>query len=321
MGEFDIIREFFSPKTTRAILGVGDDCALLQIPPHSQLAISSDMLVCGRHFFPDIDPEDIGYKALAVNLSDLAACGARPISFTLALALPNINHTWLKRFSQGLLSLADLHDCELIGGDTTCGPLNICISIFGEIPNNQALLRSGARIDDDLYVSGNLGDANLALRTLLNGRPIKDATLAACRKLLNRPTPRVQLGIALRTIATAAIDLSDGFLGDGQHLLNASNVGAMIDSNALLSCMQTKSSEDLCDDTRIECILSGGDDYELLFTAPVKQRAAVLHAAQISQTPVTRIGHITPTNCMALSGDYATLDLKKITSFDHFFKT
>ncbi|MFZ2326391.1 MAG: thiamine-phosphate kinase, partial [Rhodoferax sp.] len=166
MGEFELIQRYFTRPTPKAVLGVGDDCALLQPGSGMQMAISTDMLVAGRHFFPDVDPRLLGHKALAVNLSDLAACGARPMAFTLALALPEANEPWLAAFAEGLLALADAHGCELIGGDTTRGPLNICITVFGEVPSRQALLRSGARAGDDVYVSGTLGDARLALEAL-----------------------------------------------------------------------------------------------------------------------------------------------------------
>ena len=167
MGEFELIQRYFTRPATKAVLGVGDDCALLQPGAGMQMAISTDMLVAGRHFFADVDPYTLGHKALAVNLSDLAACGARPLAFTLALSLPQATDAWLAPFAQGLWALADAHDCELIGGDTTQGPLNICITVFGEVPTGQALLRSGARPGDDLYVSGTLGDARLALRRCL----------------------------------------------------------------------------------------------------------------------------------------------------------
>ncbi|MDE2419258.1 MAG: thiamine-phosphate kinase, partial [Burkholderiales bacterium] len=166
MGEFELIERYFRRPVQQAALGIGDDCALLQPQSGMQMAISSDMLVSGRHFFPEVDPRTLGHKALAVNLSDLAACGARPLAFTLALALPEARAAWLEPFSQGLLALADAHGCELIGGDTTQGPLNICITVFGEVPTGQALLRSGARAGDDIYVSGTLGDARLALDAL-----------------------------------------------------------------------------------------------------------------------------------------------------------
>ena len=238
MGEFELIRRFFTRPTPRAVLGVGDDCALLQPAPGMQLAISTDMLVAGRHFFADTDPHRLGHKALAVNLSDLAACGARPLAFTLALSLPTANAAWLEPFAAGLLALADTHGCELIGGDTTQGPLNICITVLGEVPAGraprpgqpatQALLRSGARAGDDVYVSGTLGDARLALEALLGHIALPDHVLAAARLRLEQPTPRVALGLALRGIASSAMDVSDGLLGDFGHILKASGVGACI---------------------------------------------------------------------------------------------
>ena len=231
MGEFDLIARYFTRPVRHAALGVGDDCALLAPRPGMQLAISSDMLVEGRHFFADVDPEALGHKALAVNLSDLAACGARPLAFTLALALPRVDEAWLAGFSKGLLALADAHGCELVGGDTTQGPLNICITVFGEVPAGQALLRSGARAGDDIYVSGTLGDARLALEALLGHIHLPDELLAQARQRLERPTPRVALGLALRGIASSAMDASDGLLGDLGHILRASGVGADIDAD------------------------------------------------------------------------------------------
>ena len=197
MGEFDLIARYFTRPVRKAALGVGDDCALIAPAPGMQLAISSDMLVEGRHFFADVDPEALGHKALAVNLSDLAACGAKPLAFTLALSLPRVNEAWLAGFSRGLLALADAHGCELVGGDTTQGPLNICITVFGEVPTGQALLRSGARPGDDIYVSGTLGDARLALEALLGHIALPAEVLARARQRLERPTPRVALGLSL----------------------------------------------------------------------------------------------------------------------------
>ena len=189
MGEFDLIARHFKRPVRRTALGVGDDCALLAPRPGMQLAVSSDMLVEGHHFFADVDPQALGHKALAVNLSDLAACGAEPLAFTLALALPNADDAWLAAFARGLFALADAHGCELVGGDTTRGPLNICITVFGELPTGQALLRSGARAGDDLYVSGTLGDARLALEALQGRVALPPPLLAAARQRLGRPTP------------------------------------------------------------------------------------------------------------------------------------
>src|SRR4051812_27951574 len=194
MGEFDLIDRYFKRPARRNPLGVGDDCALLAPGPGMQLAVSTDMLVEGRHFLSTTDPFKLGHKALAVNLSDLAACGAAPLAFTLALALPEANAAWLEPFSHGLLALADEFDCDLVGGDTTRGPLNICITVFGEVPTGQALLRSGARTGDDIYVSGTLGDARLALEVFRGRLSVPAAAFELARARMDQPTPRVALG-------------------------------------------------------------------------------------------------------------------------------
>ncbi|MES2979165.1 MAG: thiamine-phosphate kinase [Pseudomonadota bacterium] len=301
MGEFELIKQYFKRPAVHAVVGVGDDCALLQPAPGTQLAISSDMLVEGRHFFADVDPESLGHKALAVNLSDLAACGARPLAFTLALSLPRADEAWLAAFSKGLFALADRHGCELVGGDTTRGPLNICITVFGEVPveagQSQALLRSGAKPGDDLYVSGNLGDARLALEALRGTVQISAQVLAAARLRLERPSPRVALGMALRGIASAAIDVSDGLVGDLGHVLDMSGVGATLQAEAVLPLVAQRSSA-LASGCTIDSAqwlawaLSGGDDYELLFSAPEVRRHNVAAAALAAGTTVTRIGKI-----------------------------
>ncbi|MEG0225475.1 MAG: thiamine-phosphate kinase [Comamonas sp.] len=316
MGEFDLIRTFFTRPVRRAALGVGDDCALLAPTPGMQLAVSSDMLVEGRHFFADVDPLRLGHKALAVNLSDLAACGARPLAFTLALSLPRADTAWVGAFAQGLLALADAHDCELIGGDTTQGPLNICITVFGEVPAGQALLRSGARAGDDIYVSGTLGDARLALEALQGHVTLPPATLAAARLRLEMPTPRVALGQALRGIASSALDVSDGLLGDLGHILAQSRVGACIDTRltgALLAAGLTENEELIR-----QCTLAGGDDYELCFTAAPEMRAQVAAAARASDTPVTRIGSAQARSGLRLLDAQGQELVKRYASFDHF---
>ena len=327
MGEFDLIARYFTRPAVRAVLGVGDDCALLQPAPGCQLAISSDMLVEGRHFFADVDPYALGHKALAVNLSDLAACGARPLAFTLALALPQVNEAWLEAFSRGLNSLADSHGCELVGGDTTQGPLNICITVFGEVPvvhgKSQALLRSGARAGDDVYVSGTLGDARLALDALRGRIDLPAELLAQARIRLEQPTPRVALGQALRGVATAAIDISDGLLGDLSHVLKASGVGATLDTsiaiNLTAACAYTTWTNGLIFlKNQLGYVLAGGDDYELAFTAPVSARAAVQLAAHQSATPVTRIGRIEAESGLRLVDAQGSPVTGGFSSFDHF---
>jgi thiamine-monophosphate kinase len=331
MGEFELIQRFFTratqPPAPGVVLGVGDDCALLQPTPGMQLAVSSDMLVQGRHFFADVAPHTLGHKALAVNLSDLAACGARPLGFTLALALPEANPAWLAPFAQGLFALADAHQCPLVGGDTTRGPLNICITVFGETPPGQALLRSGARAGDDLYVSGTLGDARLALEALQGHVQLPPDVLAQTRQRLEQPSPRVALGLALRGIASACADVSDGLLGDLGHILERSGVGATVDTtiaiNLIAACARSTGetgtfSINLEPSQVLHYVLGGGDDYELVFTASPAQRAAVHAAAQASATPVTRIGHIDATPGLRLIDAQGAVQEARFAGFDHF---
>ena len=331
MGEFDLIDRYFKRPARQAALGVGDDCALLQPAPGTQLAISSDMLVEGRHFLSTVDPFKLGHKALAVNLSDLAACGAKPLAFTLALALPRADEAWLAPFAQGLFALADAHGCELVGGDTTQGPLNICITVFGEVPvqngRSQALLRSGAQAGDDLYVSGTLGDARLALEVFRGTLSVPAPLFEAARLRMEQPTPRVALGLALRGIATAAIDVSDGLLGDLGHILKQSGVGATVDAEGVLGLVAARaacSAAGAGSGAAIEpaqwlgWALAGGDDYELLFSAPASKRDAVAAAAQASQTPVTRIGQIDAERGLRLVDGQGQALPNSYTSFDHF---
>ena len=331
MGEFDLIERYFKRPPRHAAVGVGDDCALWQPAPGTQMAISCDMLVQGRHFFPDVSPRSLGHKALAVNLSDLAACGAKPLAFTLALALPEANEPWLADFARGLFELADAHDCELIGGDTTAGPLNICITVFGEVPvvngRSLALLRSGAIAGDDLYVSGSLGDARLALEAQQGKLTVPDDVLIAAHARLERPTPRVALGQALRGVATAAIDVSDGLMGDLGHILESSGVGACVRVEQVVSTVgcyahsatsRDQPSANLTLEQWRALALGGGDDYELLFTAPPRHRAAVAAAALASQTPVHRIGHIEAAAGVRLVDDQGQALPNRYASFDHF---
>jgi thiamine-monophosphate kinase len=321
MGEFDLIARHFTRKPKRALLGVGDDCALLQPRPGTQLAISSDMLVSGRHFFDDVDPASLGHKALAVNLSDLAACGARPLAFTLALALPAIDDAWLSAFAQGLLALADAHGCELIGGDTTRGPLNICITIFGET-DGRALLRSGAQAGDDVYISGHLGDAHLALLALQGQLHLPADLLAQTRRRLERPEPRVALGLGLRGVASAAIDVSDGLIGDLGHVLEDSGVGATVHADCLMTLLQARTHrlwpQCSAGAGALNSILSGGDDYELAFTAPQSARGQVLHAARGSNTPVTCIGRVEAETGLRVIDENGQILSHKLRAFDHF---
>ncbi len=293
LGEFDLIRRYFDRPVRRAALGVGDDCALLSLAAGMQLATSCDMLVEGRHFLSTVAPERLGHKALAVNLSDLAACGAEPLAFTLALALPSADARFLEGFSRGLWALADAHGCELIGGDTTRGPLTICISVFGQLPmsngGSQALLRAGARAGDDVYVSGTLGDARLALEVFRGNAMVAGQVFNTLRDALELPQPRIALGLALRGVASAAIDVSDGLLGDLGHVLQRSGVGAVVEIDAVPRSAPLR-AQSLA--LQRLCTLSGGDDYELLFTAPADRAPQVLAAGVLAGVPVTRIGRI-----------------------------
>jgi len=315
LGEFDLIAKYFTRPVKRATLGIGDDCALLQPTAGMQLAISSDMLVEGRHFLSTVLPQRLGHKALAVNLSDLAAAGAQPLAFSLALALPRADETFLAGFARGLFALADEQGCELIGGDTTQGPLNICITVFGEVPPGQALLRSGARVGDDLYVSGSVGDARLALECFRGNTTLPGDAFEQVRIAMEQPQPRVALGIALRGVATSAIDVSDGLLGDLAHILNRSAVGATIEVDAVPRST-VLASQPLA--LQRECTLAGGDDYELLFTAPESQAAAVQAAARQAGVAVTRIGRIDHSRALTLVDAQGLSVAHTFGSFDHF---
>ena len=322
LSEFQLIDRYFkrAPRTGGPVqLGVGDDCALLQPPAGETLAISTDMLVEGRHFFSGTDACALGHKALAVNLSDLAAMGARPLGFTLAMALPAADPDWLELFSSGLMTLADAHHIELIGGDTTRGPLTLSITVFGSVSLAQALRRSGARAGDELWISGTLGDARLALAQLqgdLNQQTALDAeSFAAASERLHRPTPRVSLGLALRGIATSAIDISDGLLGDLGHVLDASRLGAIVYAQALPIGIALSRRDR---QQQLDFALNGGDDYELCFSAPADRHDAVLAAANSSQTPVSCIGMLRAEPGISLLDDRG-LPLSVMShSFDHF---
>jgi thiamine-monophosphate kinase len=315
VGEFDLIERWFKQPVKRAVLGVGDDCALLAPTPGMQLAVSTDTMVEGRHFLPTVPPERLGHKALAVNLSDLAACGAKPLAYTLALTLPRVDEAWLDGFARGLHALAQAHEIELVGGDTTAGPLAIGITVFGEVPTGQALLRSGARAGDELWVSGCLGDARLALEVFRGAVALGAEDFNAVRLRMERPEPRVALGLALRSVASSAIDLSDGLLGDLRHVLVRSAVGATVHADALpksaVLAAQALPMQRLC-------TLAGGDDYELLFTVAPAQREAVLQAAARAGVAASRIGHIDAhTGVRVLDAQGQPLPAP-FAGFDHF---
>lgn len=289
--EFNLIDRFFTHPAPNTVLGVGDDAALMHVSPDMELAVSTDMLVSGTHFFPDTDPRKLGWKTLAVNVSDMAAMGANPRWATLALALPRADEAWLPAFSSGFLACAREFGIDLVGGDTTRGPLNLSVTIFGEIPRGQALRRDGAKPGDDLWVSGTLGGAALALNVLLGKTTLEKDDLAACRILLDQPRPRVELGLALRGLATSALDISDGLLGDLGHILNRSGVGAELCFDAIPAHPSLESL--LAEEWAQRCLLSGGDDYELCFTAPRVHRETIKTLEDKLGLRLSRIGKMT----------------------------
>ena len=287
MNEFDLIAHYFQRPGGAADLGVGDDAALLTPGAGQQLAVSVDMLVAGRHFFDDVDPYTLGHKSLAVNLSDLAAMGATPRWFTLALALPHADTAWLDAFSRGLFALADAHGIELVGGDTTRGPLTISIQIAGELERGTALLRGGAQAGDDIWVSGSLGAAAAAVAHRVEGLVLAPGALTQCQIRLEQPTPRVALGHGLRGLASACLDLSDGLLGDLKHICSRSGLAAQLQAAAIPVAAELF---ELGADMALQLALAGGDDYELCFCAAPAQRAAIVALAAECDVRVTRVG-------------------------------
>ena len=288
--EFDLIRRHFTRPTRHTDLAVGDDAALLRPRPGMQLAVSTDMLVAGTHFFADTDPEDLGWKTLAVNVSDLAAMGATPRWAFLALALPGADEAWIAAFARGFFACADAHGVDLAGGDTTRGPLTLSVTIIGEVPQGEAITRAGGKAGDDLWVSGQPGMAALGLAALRGETQLSTAGSAACIAALQRPHPRVSLGLALRGIATAMLDVSDGLLGDLGHILECSATGAIIDVGALpLAALRDNGADEAL---ARRCLLGGGDDYELLFAAPAARRADVEVLAGQLGLALHRIGEL-----------------------------
>jgi thiamine-monophosphate kinase len=325
MPEFDLIQRYFTRPSPGAELGVGDDAALLRIAPGMELAVSTDMLVSGTHFFPDADSFLLGSKTLAVNLSDMAAMGATPRWALLSISLPEENAAWLKKLSEGFFALADQHKVELIGGDTTRGPLNLCVTIMGEVPQGAALRRSGAQAGDEIWVSGQLGDAALALAHLRGKVQLPAAEFAECAHRLHQPQPRVALGLALRGLANSAIDISDGLLADLGHILECSKVGAEIHFDALpispLLRSYTKNpagAGKAVGDLALHCILSGGDDYELCFSAPSANHTAIEGISDKLGLPLARIGVIVPgSGCKVRTADGSVIRTKE-RGYDHF---
>ena len=288
------------------VRGIGDDCALVRVRAGHELVVTTDLLIEGRHFRRGAAPRALGHKALAVNLSDLAAGGATPRWFTLALALPSANPRWLRDFSQGLFALARRHAVELIGGDTTRGPLlTICVTALGEVPSGVAMYRAGARPGDDIWVSGELGGAALALA---------HPEVVAVAQRLHRPEPRVELGERLRGLARAAIDVSDGLAGDLGHILERSQVGAVVEYARIPKPAAFEQFREL----ERDCVLSGGDDYELVFTAAQPQRAEIEALSRELNTPLTRIGAIQSGAPKLVVLDPAGKPIAHRGGYDHF---
>jgi thiamine-monophosphate kinase len=285
--EFELIARYFARPVKRALLGVGDDCAVLAPVSGQEMAVSTDMLVAGTHFLADTDARRLGHKSLAVNLSDLAAMGAVPRYALLALALPDARDEWVCAFASGFFALADRLGVELVGGDTTRGPLNVCVTVMGEVPKGQAIRRDGAASGDDVWVSGTLGDAALGLLALRGDAMLASAERAFCVGRLESPEPRIDLGVALRGVATSMIDLSDGLAGDLAHVARASCVAARINVDALPLSFALR---DQAQERVLRCALAGGDDYELCFTASVEQRDLVVAIGRSVGLALTRVG-------------------------------
>lgn len=315
--EFDLIRRYFTRPTRHTDLAGGDDGALVAPAEGMQLAVSTDMLVAGTHFFADTGPEALGWKALAVNISDIAAMGATPRWATLALSLPAPDEAWIEAFAKGFFDCASAFDVDVIGGDTTRGPLNLCPTVFGEVPRGGAIRRDGARAGDELWVSGQPGRAALALAALRDRLELAPHHAADCMAALLRPQPRVALGIALRGLASAMLDVSDGLLGDLGHILERSAVGCVIDLPALPLATLLAA----CPDPEIarRALLGGGDDYELLFTAPPASHVQITALGEALGLPLSRVGYIdgTPGRLQARSAD-GTMSPLATRGFDHF---
>lgn len=314
--EFDLIARFFTRPTPGAVLGVGDDCALLAPTPGMQLAVSSDMLLEGRHFSPQDSPAGIGHKSLAVNLSDLAAMGATPRWATLSIALPGVDEAWLQAFARGFFRMADAHGIELVGGDTTRGALSIAITVIGEVPPGRALQRNGARAGDEVWVSGEMGSAALALAYRQGRLFMEQVDAAKILPALYLPQPRVALGIALRGIAHSAIDISDGLLSDLGHIMHASQLGATLEFARVPVAAVTQTY--LANPVTRECVLAGGDDYELCFTAPIDRHDAVLAAGVKAGVTVSCIGRITAQSGLQVLDAQGEPMMIDKTGYDHF---
>jgi thiamine-monophosphate kinase len=314
--EFDLIARHFTRPAANAVLGVGDDCALVDVTNGMDLAVSTDTMVSGTHFFPDVPAENLGHKALAVNLSDMAAMGAMPYWAMLALTVPSVDHGWLAAFAKGFFDLAEEFSVSLIGGDTTRGPLSLTITIMGEVPMGAALRRNGAKAGNDVWVSGNIGDAALAVAHR-NGRLVlgEDDYHEAVMRLYE-PTPRVRLGQALRGLATSAIDVSDGLLGDLGHICRLSGVGATVDLGAIP--LSPIGAEHVKTKAGLTAILAGGDDYELCFSAPAARDPDVAALGSELDIELSRIGEVTAATQLVVHDEAGRALSSLPAAFDHF---
>ena len=310
--EFEIIERYFKKKMKQTALGVGDDAAMIHVRNNYQLAISSDMLIENIHFLKNTNPSHLGWKSLAVNLSDIAAMGATPKWATLSISLPKINHAWLKKFSKGFFECADKFGIDLIGGDTTKGPLSISITIMGESKKDEALLRSGAKINDDIWVTGQLGLASMGLANLQGQLKLPPRIKMKCIRALEIPTPKTFLGSYLSRYANSCIDISDGLIQDLKHILKASKVGASLLLNDIPCEKFIHTSK------QYQFVLNGGDDYELLFTAAKKNRPFIKKIAKKTNTPVTMIGNITKKKALNILSEQGKSIKFNPKGFDHF---
>jgi thiamine-monophosphate kinase len=316
LSEFELIARYFTRPTRHTVLGIGDDAALLAVTPGHELVASTDVMVEGAHFFPDVEPDSLGHKALAVNLSDLAAMGATPKWAMLALTLPKADEAWLEGFASGFFALAAEHDVDLIGGDTARGPRNICVQIMGEIPHGRALRRDGAKVGDDVWVSGHVGDAAAAVAHLKGDLKLRGSLLAHCLARLNRPAPRVALGRMLVGVANSAIDISDGLVADLGHICERSAVGAAIEFAAVPCSAELMPLLGHALVTR--AILAGGDDYELCFTALAGRRSAIDALSGQTGLALTRIGRIVAGKGVVVVDQADKPMSVKDGGFDHF---
>lgn len=315
MNEFELIRRYFTQNSSNVVLGVGDDAAIVEPTPGNELLVSTDMLVEGRHFFADIDPVALGHKTLAVNLSDMAAMGAKPRWAFLSLALPKVDERWLTGFTYGFFELAKRYEVSLAGGDTTSGPLTLCVTILGESPLGSSLRRQGAQPGDDIWVSGVIGMAALAVRQQRNNTMAVPAeVLAVCKAKLDFPEPRIELGIALRRVASAVVDVSDGLVADLGHILDCSRVAAVIDVNAIPTHDWLATQRYQCLDT----LVAGGDDYELCFTAPKQYREDIATLSRQLTCQLTHIGCIEEGLGLRLKGEGDEEIPIRRAGFDHF---